>query len=154
MSLEGNPCLSPEELAVVELIYARHRELDQREELLVLQEQALEARRLEVQGEMTELRALRAELQTLIEKQAGARAERTEALVDMVNQMRPGDAAEMLTAMEPVLAAAVLQRLSPRQAGKTLGKMDPVLAADIGGSMAVDPIEVSLAGEKAEEKQP
>lgn len=142
---QDNPCLMPEELTVIELMASRSRELDQREELVLLQEQALMARQEEVQTEIARLQELRDEIEKLLDTRAAARAEGADALVQMVNSMRSSEAAAMLSQMDTVLAAAVLERLSPRQAGKILGGMDPRVAAQLSASLAVDPIEVSAS---------
>ena len=144
-----NPCLLPEEQAVVGLMAVRSRGLDQREELVVLQEQALLARQNEVQAELERLAQLRREIEELIASRATARTEGADALVLMVGQMRSSDAAGMLSEMDPMLAAAVLERLSPRQAGRILGGMDARIAARLSSTLAVDPIEVSLPGKEA-----
>ncbi len=145
---QDNPCLLPEELTVIELMASRSRELDQREELVLLQEQALMARQEEVQAEMERLQELRDEIEKLIDARAAARAEGADALVQMVNSMRSSDAAAMLSQMDTVLAAAVLERLSPRQAGRILGGMDPRIAAKLSASLAVDPIEVQPSSQE------
>jgi flagellar motility protein MotE (MotC chaperone) len=134
-------CVSPEEMAVIELVRHRHWELQQRDELLVVQEQAVRSLQQEIRAEVKRLAELRADIEELLKAREQARREGGDALVGMVNQMKAADAAEMLSRMDPLLAAAVLERLSPRQAGKILGAMDPSVAAALGGSLAMDPIE-------------
>ena len=139
-SLDDN-CLSPEEMAVVELVRRRHWELQQREEMVGVQEQAVRALQDDVREEVVRLEQLRDEIEILLEAREAARREGGDALVQMVNQMKPANAAEMLTRMEPMLASAVLERISPRQAGRILGNMPPEVAAILGASLALDPIE-------------
>ena len=139
-SLDDN-CLTPEEMAVVELVRRRHWELQQREEIVGVQEQAVRALQDEVRGEVVRLEMLREEIESLLQAREAARREGGDALVQMVNQMKAADAAEMLSRMEPMLAAAVLERITPRQAGKVLGNMDPEVAATLGASLALDPID-------------
>jgi flagellar motility protein MotE (MotC chaperone) len=143
-----NPCLLPEELTVVEMMSSRTRELDQREELVLLKEQALAERQRAVVGELERLGQLQGEIEELLLARAEARRDGAASLVQMVNSMRSSEAAAMLSEMDPVLAAAVLERLSPRQAGKILGGMNPRIAAKLSTSLAVDPIEVEIAGKE------
>ena len=140
-------CVSPEEMAVIELVRHRHWEQQQRNELLVVQEQAVRSLQDEIRAEVQRLDQLRTSIEDLLKAREQARREGGDALVQMVNQMKAADAAEMLSRMDPLLAAAVLERLSPRQAGKILGDMDPAVAAALGGSLAMDPIE-EPAGEQ------
>ena len=134
-------CLTPEEMAVIELVRHRQWELEQREELLAVQEQAVRQMQQEVQAQVVQLEELRAAIADLLEEREAARREGGDALVKMVNQMKPVQAADVLSRMDPMLAAAVLQRVTARQAGRILGAMDPDLAADLGASLAMDPIE-------------
>jgi flagellar motility protein MotE (MotC chaperone) len=143
-----NPCLLPEELTVVEMMSSRSRELDQREELVVLKEMALAERQAEVAAEIERLGQLQVEIEELLVARAEARREGAASLVQMVNSMRSTEAAAMLSEMDAVLAAAVLERLSPRQAGKILGGMNPRVAAKLSTSLAVDPIEVEVANKE------
>ncbi len=140
-------CLEPEELLVVELVRSRHRELDQREELLVLREQALMVHKTEVRKEIEHLEALRLEIESLLQRRAEARAEGTAALVQMVNQMKPKDAAKMLELMETDVVVTVLEDLQPRQAGRILGAMPPAVAAELGSNLAIDPIAMDEEGD-------
>lgn len=144
---DATQCLEPEELMVVELVRSRNRELDQREELLVLREQALMGHKVEVRKEIEHLEALRLEIESLLQRRAEARAEGTAALVQMVNQMKPKDAAKMLELMETDVVVTVLEDLTPRQAGRILGAMPPAVAAELGSNLAIDPISVSDEGD-------
>ncbi len=145
---QDNPCLLPEELTVVEMMASRTREIDQREELVLLKEQALTDRQRGVALEIERLEALLVEIEKLLEARAEARREGAASLVQMVNSMRSSEAAAVLSEMDPVLAAAVLERLSPRQAGKILGGMHPAIAAQLSTSLAVDPIQVEVASKE------
>ena len=138
-------CVSPEEMAILELVRHRHWELEQRDELLVVQEQAVRSTQQEIRAEVRRLEKLRKAIEELLLAREQARREGGDALVQMVNQMKAADAAQMLSRMDPLLAAAVLERLSPRQAGKILGSMDPDVAATLGGSLAMDDIEEPAA---------
>ncbi len=140
-------CVSPEEMAILELVGHRHWELQQRDELLVVQEQAVRSMQQEIRAEVRRLEQLRKAIEDLLLAREQARRDGGDALVQMVNQMKAADAAEMLSRMDPLLAAAVLERLSPRQAGKILGAMDPATAAMLGGSLAMDEIEEPAANE-------
>ena len=139
-------CLTPEEMAVIELVRHRQWELQQREELLAVQEQAVRQLQQEVQAQVVQLEELRVAIADLLEEREAARREGGDALVKMVNQMKPTQASEVLSRMDPMLAAAVLQRVTPRQAGRILGAMDPKLAAELGASLAMDPIASELSG--------
>jgi len=133
-------CLTSEEMAVIELVRHRQWELQQREELLAVQEQAVREMQQEVQAQVVRLEELREAIADLLEEREAARREGGDALVKMVNQMKPVQAAEVLSRMDPMLSAAVLQRVTARQAGRILGAMDPTLAAELGASLAMDPI--------------
>lgn len=134
-------CVSPEEMAVIEKVRRRHWELQQREELLAVQELAVRDMHREIRQEVQRLGSLRTAIEDLLEARKTARREGGDALVRMVDQMKPAEAADMLSLMDPLLAAAVIERLSPRQAGRILGSMEPDTAAKLGGSLAIDPIE-------------
>lgn len=134
-------CVTPEEMAVIELVQHRNWELQRREEILSVEEQAIRELLAEVRDDVKRLVELRNEIEALLEAREVARREGGDALVQMVNQMKPAAAAVMLSQMEPMLAAAILERLSPRQAGRILGAMEPAVAAALGGSLAVDPIQ-------------
>jgi len=133
-------CLTSEEMAVIELVRHRQWKLQQREELLAVQEQAVRQMQQEVSAQVVRLEELREAIADLLEEREAARREGGDALVKMVNQMKPVQAADVLSRMDPMLAAAVLQRVTPRQAGRILGSMEPGLAAELGASLALDPI--------------
>jgi len=144
LATTSNPsefCVSPEEMAVIERVRRRHWELAQREELLVVQEQAVRDMQADLQQEVRRLEGLRSAIEDLLKSRKTARREGGDALVRMVDQMKPAKAADVLSLMEPLLAAAILERLAPRQAGRILGEMNPDIAAKLGGSLAMDPIE-------------
>ncbi len=134
----SDPCLAPEDLVVVERVRARLRELDQREEMLVVREQAIDARHATVVEETRRLEELRAVVEEMLRRRDEARDEGLDALVKMVDQMKPADAAPMLTRMDRETAAALLERLGSRQAGKVLGAMSPDEAADLASLLAAD----------------
>ena len=136
----ADPCVQPEELLVLEMVQRRTAELDQREAMIAVREQALVEYHEELEAEVARLETIRDELITLVESRSRAHAEGLDALIKMVNEMKPAPAAEVLAEVDRDLAATVLQRLSSRQAAKVMAAMDPDVAAELGEMLATDPI--------------
>jgi flagellar motility protein MotE (MotC chaperone) len=128
---------------VLDALKARERALDRREQSLLSREADLRAVERDLEARIDELKVARTELKVLLKAADAAEDARIRALVKMVESMRAGDAANMVTELPNELAVSVLDRMKATKAGKLLAKMAPAKAAFLAEKLANKPQPLS-----------
>jgi flagellar motility protein MotE (MotC chaperone) len=120
-------------------LHARQRAIERREVSVLAKAEDLAAAEARLKMRMTELEALRAEIDALLAGLDDAEEDRVVALVKMVEKMRAKDAAPIVSELDPELAVSVIDRMSSTKAGKMLAAMEPVTAAGLAARSAARP---------------
>jgi flagellar motility protein MotE (MotC chaperone) len=103
---------------------------------LARQQQELAKARDEIDGRLALLDAKMAETRQWLAKRKEFTDRAHEQLVRLYAQMRPEPAAAQLTAMNEVVAAAILSKLGPKAGSPILAEMEPAQAARLSAIIA------------------
>jgi len=128
---------------VLDALKARERALDRREQSLISREADLRAVERDLEARIDELKVARTELIALLKVADEAQDARIRALVKMVESMRAGEAANLVSELPNDLAVAVLDRMKATKAGKLLAKMNSSKAAVLAEKLANEPQPLS-----------
>ncbi|MGO4832412.1 MotE family protein [Rhizobiaceae sp. 2RAB30] len=101
-----------------------------------LQVQELETLKKDIDTRVAQLEAKRAEYETWLKRREEFMTSAERGVVEIYSKMKPDAAAERLSDVEPMLAAAILMKLNTRQAGVILNEMNRKAAAELTGIMA------------------
>ncbi len=101
-----------------------------------LQVQELETLKKDIDTRVAQLEAKRAEYETWLKRREEFMTSAERGVVEIYSKMKPDAAAERLSDVEPMLAAAILMKLNTRQAGIILNEMNRKAAAELTGIMA------------------
>ena len=110
-------------------IERRERSLEDREEDLRAQEEALLER-------LTDLEAVRDQLDERLASLSEIEENRRVAMTEMVEKMRPKQAATFMAALDQPLAVDLLERMQTGKSGKALAAMNPDDAAKLVEALA------------------
>jgi len=107
----------------------RGRELDQREALLVATEQR-------VSQKLTELEAVRNEIQGLLRQVDDKQKAQIDSLVKIYETMKPKEAARIFEALDQPILLDVVERMKEAKTAPILAAMDPMKAREITTALA------------------
>lgn len=96
----------------------------------------LEKARKELAERVAILDAKTAELKSWVKKREDFTAHATDSLVEIYSKMKPDAAANQLTAMEELTAAAITSKLSPKASSLVLAEMDAAKASRLTAIIA------------------
>lgn len=113
----------------------RARELEQREAMLEQRERALAELEGELASRLAEWDALRAGIEKRIDELKEGMGDRVTALSKTYGSMPPERAADLVRALEPDLATAVVTRMKSKQAAKVLAALPRDRATDLSQRM-------------------
>lgn len=117
--------LSSQEILVLRSLQKRREELDAREGGLETREQAAAAADSRLQEQITELKAVETQIQTLLTAMDAKRDERMGALVKTYESMKPKDAAKIFDGMEDPLLLDIAKTMKPATLAAVLSTMQP-----------------------------
>lgn len=117
--------LSSQEILVLRSLQKRREELDAREGGLETREQAAAAADSRLQEQITQLKAVEAEIQSLLTAMDAKRDERMTALVKTYESMKPKDAAKIFDGMEDPLLLDIAKTMKPATLAAVLSTMQP-----------------------------
>jgi flagellar motility protein MotE (MotC chaperone) len=100
------------------------------------QTSALEKTRTDIDGRIALLAAKTEELKGWIKKREDFTARATESLVQIYGKMKPDAAAGQLTAMDELVAAAIMSRLSPKTSSLIMAEMNAAKGARLSAVIA------------------
>lgn len=117
--------LSSQEILVLRSLQKRREELDAREGGLETREQAAAAADSRLQEQITELKAVETQIQTLLTAMDAKRDERMGALVKTYESMKPKDAAKIFDGMDDPLLLDIAKTMKPATLAAVLSTMQP-----------------------------
>ena len=85
---------------------------------------------------MTKLEGKRAEIQSVHQKEMGAREEQVTKLIETFESMSPKSAAQVMNGVDDELAVMALGKLSATKAGKILANLKPEKSSHLSELMA------------------
>jgi flagellar motility protein MotE (MotC chaperone) len=140
---ESDDCYTSEGLAALaQDMESRQAALDRRELAIAAKEDDLRAVEARLDERMTQLKAIRAEIGSQLERIETVEDSRRDDLVRMLQSMRPKQGAPILEELDDTLAVAVVDLMSPGKAGKLLAALPPSKAASLMEKLST-PIEVN-----------
>ncbi len=119
----GAPLPSGAERAILERLQERRQELDTRARELDIREGLIAAAEKRVEGKITELKQVEAQIGTAEEKKDEAEAARLKGLITMYENMKPRDAAKIFDHLEMTVLLEVAARINPRKMSDILAQM-------------------------------
>jgi flagellar motility protein MotE (MotC chaperone) len=119
----GAPLPSGAEHAILERLQERRQELDTRARELDIREGLIAAAEKRVEGKITELKQVEAQIGTAEEKKDEAEAARLKGLITMYENMKPRDAAKIFDHLEMSVLLEVAARINPRKMSDILAQM-------------------------------
>ena len=129
--------MTDSEMALLQSLAARRNELDQRESAIVEREALLTVAEQRLDEKLAELRALREELEGMLDQLDEEQEEHLQSLVRIYENMRPGDAARIFDGLDMDVLLQVLQRMSERKTAPILAAMQPERAREVTAELAL-----------------
>jgi flagellar motility protein MotE (MotC chaperone) len=123
MQANGAPLPTGAERAILERLQARRQELDTRARELDIREGLIAAAEKRVEGKITELKQVEAQIGTAEEKKDEAETARFKGLVTMYENMKPRDAAKIFDRLESGVLLEVASQINPRRMSDILALM-------------------------------
>jgi len=137
--------LSQSEVALLESLSKRRKELDLRENKLDLQMSLLQAAEKRIDGKISTLEKIRDEIEQQNAQQKKLQEGKFKKLVSIYEGMKPKEAARILSRLDSRVVLQVAERIAPRKMSAILAKMD----AD-----AAERLTVQLAAKAVNESSP
>jgi len=128
--------VSSAELALLESLRKRRVELDARANALEMRENLLKAAEKRIDEKLEALKVFDARIEEQFKKQESAENEQFAGLVSMYENMKPKDAARILSRLETDVLVSVATRMKPRKLAPVLSKMDSASAERLTVEMA------------------
>lgn len=116
------------QLAVLEGLANRRKDLDKREKQIDLRENLLKAAEKRVQARIAELKTIQAQIEGEMKKQDDYRKAQYASLVKMYSSMKPKDAARIFNRMDLEILTGIATQLKPRVMSAIMAAMDPAAA--------------------------
>ena len=129
--------MTDSEMALLQSLAARRSELDVRESAIVEREALLTVAEQRLDEKLAELRALREELEGMLDQLDEEQEEHLQSLVRIYENMRPGDAARIFDGLDMDVLLQVLQRMSERKTAPILAAMQPERAREVTAELAL-----------------
>lgn len=127
---------SPVELQLLQQLSERRKELDAREEQVVLKENLLGQTEKRIDEKFQEMQTLKTELADIILQYKEVEETKIKSLVKIYENMKPKEAAEIFDQMEMPVLIMVIDKMSERKAAPIIANMDPKLAKELTVELA------------------
>jgi flagellar motility protein MotE (MotC chaperone) len=144
--------LSPAELRVLQSLQARRGQLDQREQALQTELALLQAAETKVDAKLKAFNELKAQVQGLMGEADQKQADEVDRLVKVYSDMKPKDAAAVMTQLDDKVRIPVAAKMKERVLALVLSQMTPVEAKKLTEKLAgrfVPPESVTQAANDA-----
>lgn len=128
--------LSSQEIVVLRSLQARRETLDQRESGITTREAAAAAAEGRLQEQIAQLKAVEADVQTLLTKMDAKGSERMTALVKTYESMKPKDAARIFDGMDDSLLTDISKSMKSATLAAILSSMDSKRAESLTRMLA------------------
>ena len=115
---------SPAQLKLFEDLTKRRKDVETKERELIMREALLQAAEQELSQKFRELNSLRAEIETLLEKQSKEEEDRFASLVKIYEGMKAKDAARIFNTLDMKVLLSVLVRMSERKSAPIIAAMN------------------------------
>lgn len=138
------------EVEVLQNLSARRAELDKRAREIDLKEKLLAASEQRVNERIAELKAIEANIQTLLAARKDAEESQIKSLVKVYENMKPKDAARIFEELEMDILLPVAQRMKEAKFALILAQMDAEKAKRLTVGLAK---QLELPGQKAPEQK-
>lgn len=112
-------------------IVKKHEELSLRDLELKKREQALTASENELASKYIDVDKKQKQIIGCVDKNADEEKQRVSQVVDMISNMRPQKAAEILSVQDSSIAVQILQKIDPKKASKIFNFMDKDISAKL-----------------------
>jgi flagellar motility protein MotE (MotC chaperone) len=134
VTLECNPELSkysPDEIKLLQNLSQRRKEIEQKTEDLNLKEKLLKATEVQVNSKVSELKALKLEVEGLLAQYNEKENQKLMSLVKIYESMKPQDAAKIFDALDMPILLQVISNMKEAKVAPILSKMDPNRAREV-----------------------
>lgn len=122
---------SATEAVILQRLTERRTELESFASELQTRLAVVEAAEMRIEERMSELSAMEAQINALVDAQQNAEAEQFAAIVAMYENMRAGDAATIFNDLDEGVLVKVGQAMNPRKLGPIMAKMIPAKAQQL-----------------------
>lgn len=119
------------EAILLQRLAERRAELDGFATELQTRLSVVEAAEMRIEERMSELSAMEAQINALVDARESAEAEQFAAIVAMYENMRPGDAATIFNDLDQAVLVRVGHAMNPRKLGPIMAKMIPAKAQEL-----------------------
>lgn len=131
--------------AVVERLGERRTELESQAEELDMRQALVEAAEKRIEERTLVLQQLEARISSLVDQNKSVEEEQFRSLVSMYETMKPKEAAAIFDELDMGTLLRVARAMNPRKMAPIMAKMAATKAKDLTASMAVQPVEPTVA---------
>ena len=131
--------------AVLQRLSERRSELDAREQELDMRMALVEAAEKRIEERTALLEQLQARIDSLVDQNKSEEEEQFKAIVAMYETMKPKEAALIFDELDMNTLLRVARAMNPRKMAPIMARMSPVKAKDLTASMAIAPVEPTIA---------
>lgn len=129
--------ITPVELALLQSLKARRKQLDDRERVLNQRSELLQVAELKLQSKLDDLARLKSQLEDTDQTRQKQADANWSGLVKMYEDMKPGDAANIFNVLDMQVSLEVLDRMDVRKAAAVLSNMLPERARIVTQMLAM-----------------
>ncbi len=122
---DGQPSVSPSELAILGRLQERRQELDARAREIDIRENLLKAAEKRIESKVEEMKATESRISAANEQKVEADNARFKGIVTMYESMKPKDAAKVFDRLEMPVLIEIASQIAPRKMSDILGLMQP-----------------------------
>jgi len=130
------PAVNPETFRMIENIEKKSRELKLREEELRIKELKIKAIEARVDKDLKKIEKELSQSKQQLEDQDKKNKKNVEALIKVYSSMKPGEAANLIEAIDDDLALKIVSGMKGKIAGKVLSKLNVEVAKRISETLA------------------
>ncbi len=123
---------------VLEALAARRKTLDARQSEVEMREKLLAAAEARIDEKITELKGLKAQIDTVFKTAESKGDEKFKSLVKVYENMKPKDAAAVFEQLEMGVLLELLDRMNERKLAAILAAMDPARAQVVTVALATE----------------
>jgi flagellar motility protein MotE (MotC chaperone) len=131
--------------AVEERLGERRADLDAREQELDMRMALVEAAEKRINERTALLQQLEARINSLVDQNKEDEEGQFKSIVAMYETMKPKEAALIFDELDMNTLLRVARAMNPRKMAPIMAKMEPVKAKDLTATMAVTPVEPTVA---------
>ena len=130
------PAVNPETFRMIETIEKKSRELKLREEELRIKELKIKAIEAKVNKDLEKIEKGLSQSKQQLGDQDKKNKKNVEALIKVYSSMKPGEAANLIEAIDEDLALKIVSGMKSKIAGKVLSQLDVKVAKRISETLA------------------